>query len=652
MPRKPSFFEELRRRRVVRAGLVYAIVAFGVAQVADLIFPALLLPEWSVRLVVGLLLLGFPVALVLAWAFDLTPEGVKRTPSRVGDRPAASAAEFSLFSPRATGLVGLGMVIALVAFGGYHFLAPAPSDDDAPDRAADARHSIAVLPFTTMAGGEENEYFSDGLTEDVLTNLGLVPDFTVVSRTSVMRYKGSNLSIPEIARELGVRYVLEGSMRRAEDQVRVVIQLIEPASDRQIWARTMDRRIEDVFALQSEIAHAVVDALRVELGGGVGNRIGRAPTEDMAAYELFLQGRDFYYQYSRSASERAIELFREATDRDPGFAQAHAWLGAAQGVCVFNYGCDPSLMESGITSARRAVQLQPDLGDAHRALGTVLTVSGQLDAGAPHLERAVELNPNDFAAIGNLGLNQVLRGDVDRAIATTYLSIERDPARSFIAYGNLSSYYRILELYDRTRKAAAQAIAIRLDDVTATANLAWADLFEGRPVEALGRAERLLRGEADASVLATAAHIFILGGDHAGARRSLERAHAEVPDAPALNLYAPAVMLAWLRARDGEQDGAMEILDGAERLLRADLDSGNRIPAISLSLAGIAVQRGDMDGSLDHFERAVAHGLLDPAILARDPVLAPIRDHPRFQAAMDRMWERQRAQRRRVEQSG
>jgi adenylate cyclase len=644
MSRQPSFFEELKRRRVVRAAAVYAIVAFGVVQVADLLFPALLLPEWSVRLVVGLVLVGFPVALVLAWAFDLTPEGVRRTPG-----PAAPAGRLDLGSPRATGLVGLGMVIALVAFGGYHFLAPAASDDDRTPAPSDARHSIAVLPFTTMAGGEENEYFADGLTEDILTNLGLVPDFTVVSRTSVMRYKGSDRSVPEIARELGVRYVLEGSMRRAGDQVRVVIQLIEPASDRQIWARTMDRRVQDVFALQSEIAHAVVDALRVELGVGVGDRIGRAPTEDMAAYELFLQGRDFYYQYSRSTMERAIALFRQAVQRDPGFALAHAWLGAAQAVCVFNYACDPSLMQAGLASARLAVELQPDLGDAHRALGTVLSVSGRLDAGTPHLERAIELNPNDFAAISNLGLNQVLSGDVDGAIATTYRSIERDPARSFIDYGNLSSYYRILELHDRVRHAAAQAFALRLDDVNASANLAWTDLLEGRPADAMARMERLVDGHADPSLLATAGHVTMVGGDHARAREMLERAHVLAPDAPALNLYAPGVLLAWLRQRDGERDAAEELLSAVERRLRADTDAGSQIPAIALSMAGVATIRGDIDAAVRHFERAESLGLLDPALLARDPVLAPIRDQPRFQAAMDRMWERQRAQRKRVE---
>jgi adenylate cyclase len=666
MSRQPSFFEELKRRRVVRAAVVYAIVAFGVVQVADLLFPALLLPEWSVRLVVGLVLVGFPVALVLAWAFDLTPEGVRRTPSPRPDagqavaaspgsgtpvdaRPSGPAGRLDLRSPRATGLVGLGMVIALVAFGGYHFLVPTASDDDRTTASADARHSIAVLPFTTMAGGEENEYFADGLTEDILTNLGLVPDFTVVSRTSVMRYKGSDRSVPEIARELGVRYVLEGSMRRVGDQVRVVIQLIEPGSDRQIWARTMDRRVQDVFALQSEIAHAVVDALRVELGGGVGDRIGRAPTEDMAAYELFLQGRDFYYQYSRSTMERAIALFRQAVERDPGFALAHAWLGAAQAVCVYNYSCEASLMQSGLASARRAVELQPDLGDAHRALGTVLSVTGRLDAGTPHLERAIELNPNDFAAISNLGLNQVLRGDVDGAIATTYRSIERDPARSFIDYGNLSSYYRILELYDRVRSAAAQAFALRLDDVNASANLAWSELLEGRPADAMARMERLVGEQADPSLLATVGHVFMVGGDHARAREILERAHVLAPDAPALNLHAPAVLLAWLRHQDGETDRAEELLDTADRRLRADMDDGSQIPAIALSMAGVAAIRGDIYAAVRHFERAVDHGLMDPVLIARDPVLAPIRDQPRFQAAMDRMWERQRAQRQRVE---
>jgi TolB-like protein/Tfp pilus assembly protein PilF len=675
MAEKPSLLEELKRRRVFRAAGVYGVVAFVVAQAAELLFPALLLPEWTVRFLVALLLLGFPVALVLAWSFDLTPEGVRRTPGpephRAGDaeppedgtsagaadRAAtaeATRANLPFWSPHSAGLVGVGMVIALVAFGGYHFIGQPSSPGDSPAAGApsEAGHSIAVLPFTTMAGGEENEFFADGLTEDILTNLGLVPDFTVISRTSVMRYKGSDKSIPEIARELGVRYVLEGSMRRAGDQVRVVIQLIEPGTDTQIWARTMDRRVEDVFALQSEIAHAVVDALRVELGRSVGDRIRRAPTEDIAAYELFLHGRDFYYQYTRPAMERAIDMFQDAVERDSTFALAHAWLGAARAVCVFNYACDPSLLESAVASARRAVELQPDLGDGHRALGTAHAVSGRLDDAVPSLERAIELNPNDFSAIGNLGLVHSLRGDLDRSIEVTRRSIERDPVRSYIAYGNLASSFRVLGMYDRARASATHALALRMEDPNAGINLALTDLMEGRTAEAVARMEQLAGEHADPSVLGSAGYFFAVLGNLARARELLERAHAQAPDAGPTGGHAPAVVLAYLLQHAGEVDRAAAILAESERTTRQDVDRGHQVPTLHYSLAGIAAIRGWTGEALDHLERAVDRGYNEPDYARNDPIFEGLRDEPRFRAAIERMEERNRAQRQRVEQAG
>jgi TolB-like protein/Tfp pilus assembly protein PilF len=642
MAGKPGLLEELKRRRVFRAAALYAIVGFGVAQVADLAFPALLLPDWTVRFVVALLLLGFPVALVLAWTFDVTSDGVRR--AQRSELAAAGAR-----SSRAAGLVGLGMVIALVAFGGYHFMHQPP---DGPvgraDGSAAARHSIAVLPLTTLAGGEENEYFADGLTEDILTNLGQVPDFTVISRTSVMRYKGSDKSVPEIAGELGVRYVLEGSLRRMGDRVRVVIQLIEPATDMQIWARTMDRQIEDVFALQSDIARAVVDALRVELGGGVDDRIGRVPTADIAAYELFLHGRDFYYQYSRPAMERAIDLFEQAVERDPEFALAHAWLGAARVVCVFNYACDVTFLHTGLASARRAVELQPDLGDAQRALGTALGVVGRLDEAIEPLERAVELNPNDFAAIGNLGLVYSMRGDWDRAIEVTRRSIERDPARSYIAYGNLAGYYRQLGLFDHTRESANFALALSINDITALSNLATADLLEGRPADAAARVEPLVGDRSDPSALATAGQVFVMTGHLERAREVLERAHAAAPDAPASEGAAPAVSLAYVLMGAGERARAEAILADSERLTRQAVADGSQLGVLRYSLAAIAAVRGRTEQALDYLEQAVELGYNDPALTRLDPVLESIRQEPRFLAAVERMQTRINGQRRSV----
>lgn len=675
MHQKPGLFRELKRRRVFRAAALYAIVAFIVAQVADLVLPGLLLPDWTFRLIVLLLLLGFPVALVLAWSFDITPDGVRRAdrpetspgsaPDSGGAGPGPGAGRgpgsvetaepaVRFGSSRAAGLVGLGILIALIGFGGYHFVGAPSRHGDAP-AAADARHTIAVLPFTNMAGGQENEYFADGITEDILTNLGLVPDFTVISRTSVMRYKGSNMSIPEIADQLGVRYVLEGSVRRAGDRVRVVVQLIEPGTDTQVWAQTLDRRIEDIFALQSEIAHSVVDALRVQLAGGVGERIRRAPTEDIAAYELFLHGREAYYQYSAPAMERAIDLFRQAIEQDPQFALAHAWLGSAYAVSVFNYGADPDLVEAAVESARRAIALQPDLGDAHRALGTAMAVGGRFAEAIPALERAVELNPNDFAAVANLGLTYALRGKWDLAIDAARRSIQHDPVRSYLAYGNLATFYRQLGLLDRTLDAANRALTLRPNDRIGRMNLAWVDLFRGRTTEAVTRVEAVAGDYADPTTLGDVAFFLLLADEEEGARVLFERLHAAVPDALPVNGHAPAVTLAHLlfrRSEPGDAERARQLLAESERLTRLAIEAGNGGAALPYSLAGVSALLGRTEEALDHLEQAVERGWNAPWVTARDPVLASLRNEPRFLATVDRMRERTDVMRARVEREG
>lgn len=661
MGRKPGLFSELKRRRVFRVAVVYAVVGFVVAQVADLLFPALLLPEWAFRLVVLLLILGFPIALVLAWSFDLTPEGVRRTDPGSGGADEGAGAEpgtegspaaRASARPRLAAAAGFTVLLAALGFGAYHLLVggeesgPAVGIASAPTGV----YSIAVLPLTNLVGGEENEYFADGITEDLLTNLGLVPDFTVISRTSAMRYKGSDKSVPEIARELGVQFVLEGSLRRSGDRVRVVIQLVEPGTDTQIWAQTLDRRVEDIFDVQSEIAQAVVSALRVELTGGVSDRIGRAPTDNFDAYELFLQGRDLYYDYSGPAMERAIELFRRAVELDPNFALAHAWLGASHAVHAFNNRADPGLYAYAEEHARRAIRLQPDLGDGWRALGTTLGVTGRYDEAASALERAIELNPHDFPAIGNLGLVYALQGVWDRAIEMVLISIRRDPTRSYIDYANLAGYALRLSLFDWAVESANQSLELRPRNEIALGILAMTAFFRGRTAEAVERAERLARDhDEDAQGLDAAGTVLLLAGEEASARAALERLHEMAPHILPQQSHAPPVLLAYLLDKEGETDRAAGLLRASERLTREAIDAGDRNPALEFSLAGIAAVRGERSRALDHLERAVEMGWNEPDLTRRDPVLAPLGEDPRFVAAVERMQARTDAMRERVE---
>jgi TolB-like protein/Tfp pilus assembly protein PilF len=669
MERKSGFFSELKRRRVLRTAGVYAVVAFVVAQVADLLLPALLLPDWAFRMVIALLILGFPIAVALAWSFDLTPEGVRRTePKKAGNVPddaeagetGAQADDTEDMEPatrppsvlRPLALVGVVVLVGALGFAGYQLVSPGDQSGSVgvPATPPEPGQSIAVLPLTNLAGGEENEYFADGVTEDILTNLGLVPDFAVISRSSSMRYKGSDRSIQAIAEELGVRYVLEGSLRRDGDRVRIVIQLVEPGTDRQIWAQTLDRRVEDVFAVQSEVAQAVVEALRVELTGGLEERMGRAPTDDFQAYESFLQGRDAYYRYEPQEMERAIEHFQEAIEQDPNFALAHAWLGAARAVSVFNYRADPGRLASAEGSARRAIELQPDLGDGHRALGTTLGISGRYGDAIPALERAIDLNPHDFPAIGNLGLMYALQGEWDRAIEIVEISIRRDPTRSYIDYANLGGYTSRLGLFDRTREAIEQSLALSHENSTALIVGVLTELYAGRTAEAADMATRLSSPDADAASLDAAGYALAVLGDDVRAREVLERLHEMAPDILPQQTHAPSVVLAHLLNEAGETGRAEALLRESERHTREAMERGDGNPALLFSLAGIATIRGERERALGYLEEAIGMGWNDPVGTRIDPVLAPLHGDPRFEALMEHTEARVEAMRERVTQ--
>jgi TolB-like protein/tetratricopeptide (TPR) repeat protein len=652
-----SFIQDLRRRNVFRTAAVYAVVAFVVAQAADLLMPGLLLPEWTYRLVVFLLVLGFPVALVLSWAYDITPDGVRRTgdvEASSGPPPKSRVAGAGPARGSAVGWAGVGILIGLVGFGGYAYFGAgsAPNGSTADPGAVATRHVIAVLPFTNLAGGEENEYFADGITEDLLMNLGLVPEFAVISRTSVMRYKGTDKSVPEIASELGAGYVLEGSLRRMGDQVRVVVQLIEPGTDTPVWASSLNRRVEDVFALQSEIAMAVVDALKVELAGPVSVRIARAPTTDPVAYDLYLRARDEARRRTPGSLDAALDLYREAVGRDPTFALGHAGLGAAYAMHYFNFGTDRSMLQSAYESARRAIELQPDLADGHRALGGAHLGAGRFAEAIPALEKAIELNPSDAAGMNNLGLSFGMTGAWDRALAVARRALPLDPAQAYVVRTNMGNYYRIMGLYDRARAEVDRSYESAPDYWVTPYARAWLDVVDGRPEAAVGPLLELAAAQPHPRILAGIAWVLMLAGAETEAAALLEQVMAEAPDLPGRFNPDPAVLFAYLADAAGDRDRAFRTLDSVDRRIREIMAAGDATPSYPYSLAGAAVIRGDHDVALGWLEVAVERGWTQPATTRLDPVLAPVRSEPRFAAALAAMDARVAAMREGVERQG
>src|SRR5512139_2524341 len=313
-----AFFAELKRRRVGKVAIAYGAVAWGVTEGASVVLPALHVPDWAMTAIVIFLLVGFPIAMVLAWVFDVSPEGIQRT------EPMPDAAPRMQFKLRAA----YGLVV-LVAMAGLGYLLYERGVGRA--HAGEPHGSIAVLPFSNLSGDPAKDYFSDGMSEELLNLLARIPGLQVAARTSAFAYKGRSVDVREVGRELGVETVLEGSVRQAGDKVRITAQLIDTETGFHLWSETYDRELKDIFVVQDEIARAIVERLRIQLAPEEQQLAQRdqAPTQNVEAYEQFLQGRAIWKRRGEQNIRTAISLYQSALARDPAFARAHAALGSA-----------------------------------------------------------------------------------------------------------------------------------------------------------------------------------------------------------------------------------------------------------------------------------------------------------------------------------
>jgi len=363
MPRLERLFRELKRRRVYRVAVVYAVVAFVIWQAAEIAFPALRLPDWTLTLVIAATILGFPIALVFAWVFDVTPEGVKRTPTSSSE--AASSPDD----------VGIRQTVA-------------------------GERSIAVLPFADMSAEGDQEYFSDGMSEELIDALTRVPGLRVTARTSSFQFKGAHPDVRDVGRALGVSHVLEGSVRKSGDRLRITAQLIDTSDGYHLWSEHYDRELDDVFQIQDDIAGSIARELMIRLADPTA-LLERPRTENLEAYDYYLRARVCLAELTpESWARRAIELFEKAIELDPTYAAAHSGLAAAYEQLSRFAG--PEAKEAMATAreiAQRALDLDATLSEAHTVL-SILAISLDWDreAARQRLEQAIRVNPNDARA--------------------------------------------------------------------------------------------------------------------------------------------------------------------------------------------------------------------------------------------------------------
>lgn len=426
-PESRGLFEELKRRRVYRVAATYAAVAFVVVQIADLVLPAFETSGVAYRLVVITALLGFPVAVILAWIFELTPEGLRVTKS-----VSAVSVETSTGLPAKLEFVLVSLVV-VAAFLGAWYLATR----EAPQ--ADSGHSVAILPFTE-AGDQSELPFADGIHDDLLTRLSNIHGFTVIARNSVEPYRGSDKPFADIARELGVRWIMEGDVQRIEDQVRVSARLVDPFTGVQAWGDSFRYTLTaaELFAIQSEITHQIANALETRLTPAEEASVSTTPTDNLEAYRLVIEARTLLEQREEPQMRRALSLFRQATELDPGFTLA--WVGVADSLYeLVDYGfpMPEGTIEHARKAATRALELDPKNPEAYVSMGIIHHLSQQGIPALTHLMQAIELRPGYAEAFSKiswvaqlLGRRELASDSAERAIVMNPLAIE--PKANFV----------------------------------------------------------------------------------------------------------------------------------------------------------------------------------------------------------------------------
>jgi TolB-like protein len=423
------FFAELKRRKVFRVTAVYGAVSFGILQAADILFPRIGLPDWTVTLVAALALAGFPLALVLSWAYERTPQGLQKTDPAVTGELEAIASEPAA-SRWPLGLAALGG-IALLGIGAWWVLVR-------PDAAeAQTYDSIAVLPFVNMTGDEENEYLGDGLAEELLHALTRIEGLDVESRTSSFALKGSRLGATAIGDSLGVATVLEGSVRRSPERLRVTAQLIDTADGSHIWSETYDRAPADLLDIQDDLTRQITDALAIALDPSSRSQVVEPGTENAEAYDLFLQGRFFWNKRTPADLDVAVGLFHKAIEADSTFAAAYAGIADARAVPA-GWGEDPApALDTAEVYARRAIEIDPTLAQAHAALAMALMMRDLDFARAEaSFERAIALDPQYATAHQWYAELLSATGRHEQAVSEALRSVELDP--TMIIRWNLS----------------------------------------------------------------------------------------------------------------------------------------------------------------------------------------------------------------------
>jgi TolB-like protein/Tfp pilus assembly protein PilF len=582
-----NFFAELKRRNVYKVAIAYVVAGWALSQGIAQVFPVFDIPNWVIRLIVLLIIIGLPIALVLAWMFELTPLGIKRTETADAMPAAAKPKKYVWIY-----VVVIGAIISVVLFlltrpySSQRIVSFVKGEAELPQK------SIAVLPFDNLSRDPDNAYFCEGVQDEILTRLAKVADLKVISRTSTQHFKSTPDNLPQIAKQLGVAHVVEGSVQKANDQVRVNVQLINALTDAHLWGDTYDRKLTDIFAVESEIAKTIAETLQAKLTGSEKSSIAKTPTANPEAYELYLKGRFFWNKRNGEDLRKAIDYFNQAIAKDPNYALAY--VGLADSYLLFPNYAAVSPVDSippARSAIKKALELDDSLAEAHASSGLLETVELHLQPAIDELKRAVELKPNYATAHHWLALAWMTVGKFDPAIVEAKRAVELDPL-SLIINSDFSWLYLCSRRYDEAEAQARKALEIDPNFFLAHYYLGEILQFKGHLTDAIAEYQKA----------------FDLTNDP-----------------------YPLAALGQARARNGQKDEARKILG------RLNEEAKSRFVA-PYAKALVLNALGEKGHAIDELERAYREGTgAYLFVITVDPMVDDLRGDPRFEALVEKI---------------
>jgi len=585
-----TFVAELQRRKVYRVAAAYIIAAGFIIQIGSAVFPAWELPNWTFRLVVVFLLIGFPISLILAWAYDVTPQGIRATPA-----PGAHRRR-NLIT-----LIAIGVVVSAVA--GFFILPRA--------LARKIDKSIAVMPFENLSEDKENAHFADGIQDDILTNLARIGDLKVISRTSVMAYRGAPHSVREVGKALGVSTILEGSVRRSGNRVRVNVQLIDAANDEHVWANNYDRDLNDVFAIQTDLAKEIAGALQAKLSPSEKAQIERKPTQNGEAYLAFIQAHNLFVTGVEDIEKlkQSEQLYARALELDPKFALALARYSQLESWILHTFDPTPERRKKARALAEHALQLQLDLPEAHLAMGfSQYYGDNDFEGALKEFEIAQRGLPNEAEAHLAIGAIQRRRGRWPESTASLEKAASLSPKDSWVLQ-NLALNYQMLRDFDAANKTIDRGLQINPTGVGLWEIKSKLAIAEKGDLSVSEKAFQTVKSmpmnnESKLRIAGARADVFLLERKYKEGLREAESIPDDLLTSIPAALCGKYYLIGFARKALHDEAGARAALLKAKGLLEAQLKQSPDSPDIRIQFAKVLAYLGEKDAALAEARRA------------------------------------------------